>query len=67
MKGDKGMKMFFKDLRRGDFFKDDEGYTCMKIAIKGNDNVVCLSTATLFSLHGDSEVVYLPSVKLTRT
>lgn len=55
-------KVFFKDLNRGDFFKDDEGYFCMK----GNDNVVCLSTATFFSLRDDSEVIYCPSVKLTR-
>lgn len=60
-------KVLFKDLKRGDFFKDDEGYTCMKIDMKGKDNVACLSTGTLFSLHDDSEVIYCPSVKLTRT
>lgn len=59
-------KVLFKDLNRGDFFKDDEGYFCMKINMKGNDNVVCLSTATFFSLRDDSEVIYCPSVKLTR-
>lgn len=62
----KMIKVLFKDLNRGDFFKDDEGYICMKINMKGNDNVVCLSTATFFSLRDDSEVIYCPSVKLTR-
>lgn len=60
-------KVLFKDLNRGDFFKDDENFICMKIDMKGKDNVACLSTTTFFSLCDDSKVIYCHSVKLTRT
>lgn len=56
----------FKESKRGDFFKDDEDFICIKIDMKGKDNVICLSAVTFFFLRGDSKVIYCSSVKLTR-